>query len=225
MKEKHKQTKKTKTERNERDKTYSERVRAKWFCRAFKLEFIQLICKASLIFKSNLEQANFKRKRIIRVKACCGGMKMFKNMKLPDDLKSFLVYQFTCASGSSSYVGETGRYFKTRLEGYIKKDNKSDIFKHLYSAATFFDSYNSISFKIINKANFKLYLKNKEALHMNWRKPNLKAQQNHLALTLSLYVLSPLFFSVFVLFLFACVSLLSIIFIISNTHYRHLLLS
>ena len=81
---------------------------------------------------------------------------MFKNMRLPDDLKSFLVYQFTCASGSSSYVGETGRYFKTRLKGYIKKDNKSDIFKHLYSAATFFDSYNSISFKIINKANFKL---------------------------------------------------------------------
>ena len=29
-------------------------------------------------------------------------------------------------------------------------------------------------------------LKIKEALHINWRKPNLNAQQNHLALTLSL---------------------------------------
>ena len=48
---------KTETEKNKRDKSYSERVRAKWFCCAFKLGFLQLICKASLIFKSNLELA------------------------------------------------------------------------------------------------------------------------------------------------------------------------
>ena len=36
---------------------YSESVRAKWFCCAFKLGFVQLICKVSLIFKSNLELA------------------------------------------------------------------------------------------------------------------------------------------------------------------------
>ena len=30
---------------------------AKWFCCAFKLGFFQLICKASLIFKSSLEVA------------------------------------------------------------------------------------------------------------------------------------------------------------------------
>ena len=39
------------------DRSYSERVRAKWFCCAFKLGFLQLICKASLIFKSNFELA------------------------------------------------------------------------------------------------------------------------------------------------------------------------
>ena len=39
------------------DASYSESVRAKWFCCAFKLGFLQLICKASLIFKSNLELA------------------------------------------------------------------------------------------------------------------------------------------------------------------------
>ena len=54
---KEKRRKKTKTEKNKRDKSYSERVRAKWFCCAFKLGFLQLICKASLIFKSNLELA------------------------------------------------------------------------------------------------------------------------------------------------------------------------
>ena len=47
--------KQTKTERSKGNRSYSERVRAKWFCCAFKLGFLQLICKASLIFKSNLE--------------------------------------------------------------------------------------------------------------------------------------------------------------------------
>ena len=36
---------------------YSESVRAKWFCCAFKLGFVQLTCKASLIFMSNLKLA------------------------------------------------------------------------------------------------------------------------------------------------------------------------
>ena len=60
MKEKCKKQKKkkTKTERSKGDRSYSERVRAKWFCSAFKyIGFIQLICKASLVFKSNLELA------------------------------------------------------------------------------------------------------------------------------------------------------------------------
>ena len=49
--------KQTKAERSNGNRSYSERVRAKWFCCAFKLGFLQLIYKASLIFKSNLELA------------------------------------------------------------------------------------------------------------------------------------------------------------------------
>ena len=45
--------KQTKTKRSKGNR----RVRAKWFCCAFKLGFLQLICKASLIFRSNLELA------------------------------------------------------------------------------------------------------------------------------------------------------------------------
>ena len=101
-------------------------------------------------------------------------------------MKSFQVYKFTCASCSSSYIGETCRHCKTRIEEHIKKDNKSHVFKNLHSNATCFDSYNSLCFKTINKANSEFELKNKEALHINWRKPNLTAQQNHLALTFSL---------------------------------------
>ena len=41
---------------------------------------------------------------------------------------------------------------------------KSHIFKHLHSSETCFDSYNSLCFKIIDKANSKFDLKIKEAL-------------------------------------------------------------
>ena len=60
---------------------------------------------------------------------------------IPNDLKSFLIYKFTCASCSSRDIGETCGHFKTRIEEHIKKDNKSHIFKHLHSIATC--SYNS----------------------------------------------------------------------------------
>ena len=39
------------------DTSCTERVRDKWFCYAFKLGFLQLIYKASVIFESNLEVA------------------------------------------------------------------------------------------------------------------------------------------------------------------------
>ena len=81
---------------------------------------------------------------------------------IPDDLKSFLVYKFPHASCSSSYIGETCRHFKTRIDEHIKKDNKSYIFKHLHSTTTCFNSHNSLSFEIIDKANSKFDLKIKK---------------------------------------------------------------
>ena len=84
-----------------------------------------------------------------------------------------------------SFFGETSRHFKTRMEEHIKKDNKFQIFKH-YTPPQHALTHNSLCFKIIDKANSKLDLKTKEALHINWRKPNLNAQQNHLILTISI---------------------------------------
>ena len=43
-----KKKQKTKTEKDKGDRSYSGRVRAKWFFCAFKLGFLQLICKAIL---------------------------------------------------------------------------------------------------------------------------------------------------------------------------------
>ena len=100
-----------------------------------------------------------------------------------DDLKSFLVYKFTCASCSSSYIGGTCRHFKTKIEERIKKDNKSHISKHLS-----FDSCISLSFKRIDKFNSKFHLQIKKVdwKNIDWKKLNLNTKQNHLSLTLSL---------------------------------------
>ena len=57
MKEKCKKTtteKQANTERSKGNRSCSERVRANWFFCTFKLSFLQLIYKASLIFKSYL---------------------------------------------------------------------------------------------------------------------------------------------------------------------------
>ena len=51
---------------------------------------------------------------------------------IPNDLKSFLVYKFTFASCSSSYIGKACRHFKTRTEEHSKKD-KSLIFLNIYT--------------------------------------------------------------------------------------------
>ena len=83
---------------------------------------------------------------------------LYKDL-IPNDLKSYLVYKFTCVNCSFSYVGKTCRHCKTRIEEHIKKDNKSHIFKHLHSTATCFGSYDSLCFKIIGKANSKFDLK------------------------------------------------------------------
>ena len=109
---------------------------------------------------------------------------------IPDGLKSLLLYKFTCAGCSSSYIGETYHHFKTRIEEHIRKDNKSHNFKHLHSTKTCFDSYNSLSFKIID-----------EFLHINWKKPNrtTKAFCSHSFTLASI----PLFYSVFIIIFFS----------------------
>ena len=60
------------------------------------------------------------------------------------------------------------------------------MFLNIYTPSQHAFTRNSLSFKIIDKADSKLNLKIKETLHIAWRKPNLNAQQNHLALTFSL---------------------------------------
>ena len=104
----------------------------------FAKSFVKKIFNIKLVFTS------FKTKKYFSY-----------NDPIPDDLKSLLAFKFTCASFSSSYIGETCHHFKTRTEEHIKKDNRSHTFKYLRSTATCFDSYNFLSFKITYKANSK----------------------------------------------------------------------
>ena len=82
-------------------------------------------------------------------------------------MEPFRGYEITCPSCISSYTGKTCRHFKTRIKEHVKKDNKSHIFEHLHFAATYFDSYNYLCFKMIYKVKSKFDLKIKETLHIN----------------------------------------------------------
>ena len=137
---------------------------------------------------------------------------------IPDNFKSFLVYKFTSASCSFSYIGKTCHHFKAKIQKHIRKDSKSHIFKHLHSTATCLHSYSSLSFKIIVKGNSNFELKIKEALRINWKKLKLtlstKSFISHLfaidSVTLVLF-----YFCLFVLaFLFHLLFLLSLTLII-----------
>ena len=63
---------------------------------------------------------------------------------------------------------------KQRLRS-ISKRITSLIFLNIYTPLQHVLAHNSLFFKIIDKANSKFDLKIKEALHINWRKPNLNA--------------------------------------------------
>ena len=68
----------------------------------------------------------------------------------------------------------------------ISKRTTSFIFLNIYTLPQHALTHTTLCLKIIDDANSKFDLKIKEALNINWRKPNLNALQNHLALTLLL---------------------------------------
>ena len=87
------------------------------------------------------------------------------------------------------------------------------VFKHLHSTATCFDSYNSLCFKIFDKADSKFDLKIKEAFYINWRK--LKCTTKSFSSFSYYNICPPLLFSLclcffllllFLLFYFLCFS-------------------
>ena len=57
--------------------------------------------------------------------------------------KAFLVYKFVFARCNSCYIGETCRHFKVKIDEHVKKEEKSNIYKHLHNNGECFSSFNT----------------------------------------------------------------------------------
>lgn len=68
----------------------------------------------------------------------------------------------------------------------ISPDKSSHIFNHLQNSESCLQSCSADCFEILDSAPTKLQLKLKEAMHINWEKPNLNQQVHHINMTLTL---------------------------------------
>ena len=95
---------------------------------------------------------------------------------IPNALKSFVVYQFTCAGCKSHYIGETTRHFSTRIKEHTLTDRNSHVFKHLNNSVDCKSSYSNDCFKILDSARTAYFLKVKEGIYIKHLKPEWNAQ-------------------------------------------------
>ena len=100
--------------------------------------------------------------------------------KAPYFLKSLLVQKFFCTRCSSCYIGEICRHFKTRID----EDKKSSVNKHLHYNEECSSGFYSDCFSMLDYVPAQFQIKIKEALYINWEKPNLIKQLNSLATAL-----------------------------------------
>ena len=104
---------------------------------------------------------------------------------VPKNLASGVVYYFKCASCNSSYVGETSRYYETRVHEHLHKSTQpSAIFQHLQKNNDCKLMCDESCFKIIDRARTKFTLEIKEAIHTQWLKPSITKQRD-LSVTIS----------------------------------------
>ena len=99
--------------------------------------------------------------------------------KMPSDLRSNVVYKFTCACCNARYVGQTTRYFNVRVQEHLhKRSNPSSVFKHLDEDQKCRDACDSSCFEVLDSDNSAFRLKVKEAIHNEWIKPTINRQHN-----------------------------------------------
>jgi Reverse transcriptase (RNA-dependent DNA polymerase) len=105
---------------------------------------------------------------------------------LPKCLQSGVIYKFVCAGCNACYIGESSRHLKTRIDEHLGKDKSSHIYKHLQASDDCKRQCSDLCFSVLDEAPTDFQRKLKEAMFIQWLKPNLNAQLNHLALTLSI---------------------------------------
>ena len=104
--------------------------------------------------------------------------------KLPNLLKSKVIYKFNCGNCNATYVGETTWRLKCRIWEHLESNKESNIYKHLQENSPCLQKSKEESFTIIDTAPTKWQLKLKEGLHISWLKPNLNKQIKHVEKTL-----------------------------------------
>ena len=82
------------------------------------------------------------------------------------------MYDFVCLGCNASFVGDTQRYFKTRIDEHSYIDKKSRIFHQLVGNDSSKSKY-SESCKVNHTASYVFRLKVKEMLHIKQKKPVL----------------------------------------------------
>ena len=78
---------------------------------------------------------------------------------VPRELRSCVIYKFTCACCNACYIGETGRHFSTRVREHLSSNKSSHIFKHLLSSERCRQSCSTDCFEILDSAPTKFQLK------------------------------------------------------------------
>ena len=105
--------------------------------------------------------------------------------KMPSDLRARVVYKFSCAGCNACYVGQTTRYFDTRVHEHLHKQSQpSSVFKHLAANAQCKEACNTSCFEVIDTDTSSFRLEVKEAIHNEWLKPSINKQKQLLKLSI-----------------------------------------
>ena len=96
--------------------------------------------------------------------------------KIADVFKSHVVYKFSCAGCSTCYIGETSRYYSTRVYEHLHTDKTSQVYKHVHGNIECKGKNDISSFSILDTASTKYGLELKEGLYINWEQPSLNKQ-------------------------------------------------
>ena len=78
---------------------------------------------------------------------------------VPRELRSRVIYKFTCACCNACYIGETGRHFFTRVLEHLYLDKSSHIFKNFKSLERYRQSCSADCFEILDSVLTKFQLK------------------------------------------------------------------
>ena len=83
--------------------------------------------------------------------------------KIPSDLKSSVVYKFTCHC-KTMYIGQTRRHLSTRIQEHLVKSKSSHIFIHLDKNPKCKAIADKSCFEVIDSDNYQFKLRLKEGI-------------------------------------------------------------